>query len=302
MKKIAFICHGKLKNLVSVENEVNTVFNSGYDYKFLITRHCDHGIELAQQSVANGAEYVICIGGDGSLNEVANGIMNSGSENVKMGVLPKGTGNDFARGLGITFDIEALKKMIEVDTYRNIDLGLAQFINPKGQQSSRYYINITDIGIGGFIAQNLVNASKAFGPTITYQKALIKGLIKYRKQAIKVISDTFSYEGRILSLIIANGKFFGGGMGIAPDAVPDDGQFQVVMAGEISLWDYLLNSGKVMRSERIIHPALQYHLTAQIAIAAINEPLPIDMDGEFIGYSPLKIKVVPAAIKFLAPL
>ena len=102
-----------------------------------------------------------------------------------------------------------------------------------------------------------------------------------------------------MNLVIANGKYFGSGLGIAPDADPADGQFSVVLIGEISMLDYLKNLGQVRKCEKIIHPELKYLSAKEISIEHVGEPLPIDMDGEFIGYSPMKISMVHNALKFI---
>ena len=244
------------------------------------------------------------MGGDGSLNEVINGVMRAHCNNlndIRIGLLPNGTGNDFARTMGVTPDVAVLKKWIEEDAYRVIDIGLTEYFDGNRLPVSRYFVNITDVGIGGAIAQRLANSSKVLGPTITYQKAILTALLTYKNQPVKIHADSFDYESDIMSLIIANGRFFGGGMGIAPDALPDDKLFSVVIVGKISILEYLMNLGKIKKSQKIVHPEIKYLTASQLLIESSTGPIPIDMDGEFVGYTPLKLKVVPAAIKFISP-
>lgn len=306
MKKIAFILHGKIKSRQKLMNEVYSVFNGSYEVSFLTTEHAGHSIELSAKAAEEGFDYIICVGGDGSLNEVANGIMQAKNRNasldVKMGVLPHGTGNDFVKTVKSPHDCAGLKKLVDEDSCKEIDLGFVDFINPQGLESNRYFINITDIGMGGVVAEKLSRFSKALGPAITYQMAIISTLVSYRNQPVEAVADEFTFEGKVMNLIIANGKYFGSGMGVAPDAEVDDAKFSVVIVAEISLLDYVKNLGEIKKCKQIEHPQVMYKHAKEISVFSLAAPQPIDMDGEFIGYSPMKVKVVPRALKFLCPL
>ena len=306
MKKIAFILHGKIKNRQKLMNEVYSVFNDSYDISFLTTEHAGHSIELSAKAAEEGFNYIISVGGDGSLNEVANGIMQAKSRNtsldVKIGVLPHGTGNDFVKTVKSPHNCTGLKRLLDEDSYKEIDLGFVEFTNPQGLASNRYFINITDIGMGGVIAEKLSRSSKMLGPTLTYQMSIISTLATYSNQPVKAVADDFTYEGKVMNFIVANGKYFGSGMGVAPDAEIDDAKFTVVIVAEISLLDYLQHLGEIKECKQIDHPQVLYKHAKYVAVDSLAAPQPIDMDGEFIGYSPMKITLVPKALKFLAPL
>ena len=301
MSKITFILHGKNKSNPKIVSGIKKAFGVGYEVVFHYTEFQKHAIDLAKQAALENPTYIIAVGGDGTLNEVANGVMLSGNTEVKLGLLPYGTGNDFAKTIGVSNSIDELKRLIETNSIKEIDLGLVHFKNLDSKDESRYFINITDVGMGGFIAQKLANSSKWLGAFLTFQKAIVSTFLTYNHRSLKSKADSFVYEGKILSYIIANGKYFGAGLGIAPDAKPDDSFFEIVLGAEISLWDYLLNLGKVQKCLKIEHPQMSYHQAKEVIIES-DEDLPIDMDGEFIGYSPIKVSVVPRALKFLAPL
>lgn len=137
------------------------------------------------------------------------------------------------------------------------------------------------------------------GATLTYQRAILTTLLTYKNQPVRAKADGFTYEGSIMNFIVANGKYFGSGLGIAPDAVADDGEFSVVILGEISLTDYIKNLGSVQKCRKISHPGLHYKSAKEVFIDSPAGPLAIDMDGEFIGYSPMKVSITPAAVRFL---
>lgn len=297
MSHIAFILHGKLRANNHLVSKIRSVFPANYELSFSYTEYSGHGIELANNIAGSNADYIIAITGDGTFNEVINGVMLSQNKKVKLGLLPHGTGNDFARMLGLTDNISVLKKLIESNSIKKVDVGLANFKNVNGENASRYFINISDVGLGGFIAKKLSGSSKWLGATLTFQWAIVSTFFTYKHQFMKIKTDDSLYEGKILSYIIANGKYFGGGLGIAPDAKPDDGLLEIVLATEISLWDYLKNLNKIRASQKVDHPKMNYLRAKEIFVETENQP--IDMDGEFIGYSPMKISIVPNAIQML---
>lgn len=297
MSHIAFILHGKLRTNNNLVSKIRSAFSTEFDLSFSYTEYSGQGIELAKNIAASNADYIIAVTGDGTFNEVINGVLLSQNKKVKLGLLPHGTGNDFARMLGLSDDISELRKLIENDSLKNVDVGLASFKNLEGRNASRYFINISDVGLGGFIAKKLSGSSKWLGATLTFQWSIVSTFLTYKHQLMKIRTDDSLYEGKILSYIIANGKYFGGGLGIAPDAKPDDGLLEIVLATEISLWDYLKNLNKIRASQKVDHPKMNYLRAKEIFVETENQP--IDMDGEFIGYSPLKISIVPNAIQML---
>ena len=305
MKKIAFIIHGKLRNKQRVINEVESAFSGNYKIDFFISEYSGHAIELSNKAAEEGFNYIICLGGDGSLNEVVNGVMQAKNRNkefdIKVGALPFGTGNDFIKTIKSPHTFSGIKKLIDDDSSKEIDLGIVQFKDLSGVDCSRYFINITDIGIGGVVVQKLCNYSNAMGASIKYLMAIFNTLLTYRNQPVKAVADGFTFEGKVKNFVIANGKYFGSGIGIAPDAEVDDGKFEIVILAEASLIDFLKFSVTFKKCEKIDHPQIIYKSAKEITVESLSLPQPIDMDGEFIGYSPMKIKILPKAISFLCP-
>ncbi len=305
MKRAAFVIHGKLKNQQGLINEIEEAFSGNYKIGFFTSEHSGHAIELSCKAAEEGFNYIICAGGDGSLNEVINGVMQAKNKNtkldVKAGVLPFGTGNDFIKTLKSPHTISGIKKMIDHDSSKEIDLGIVQFKDPSGSDSSRYFINITDIGIGGVVVQNIGRFTKALGANVTYMTAIINALLTYRNQPIRAVSDEFTFEGKVKNFVVANGRYFGSGICIAPEAVVDDGKFAIVILAEVSLIDFLKFSNTAKKGLKINHPQIIYKTAKEISIDSLSIPQPIDMDGEFIGYSPMKINIVPKALSFLCP-
>lgn len=303
MKKIAFIIHGKVRNKELLIKGTKATFFGNYEIAFFSSEYSGHAIELSKKAAEQGFNYIICIGGDGSLNEVVNGVMQAKNKNIeldiKIGVLPYGTGNDFIKTIKSPATFSGLKKLIDDNTSKEIDLGIVQFKDHAGTDSSRYFINITDIGIGGVVVQNLCKYTNAFGANIKYMMAIVNTLFSYRNQPIKAIADEFTFEGKVKNFVVANGKYFGSGIGIAPDAEVDDGKFSIVILEEVSLIDFLKFSNTFKKCKKINHPQIIYKTAKEITVESLSIPQPIDMDGEFIGYSPMKIKILLAGLSFL---
>ena len=198
MKKIAFILHGKIKHRHSLISRIENVFSGSFELSFSTTTYPKHSEELALTAVINGATHIICVGGDGSLNEVVNGVMSAkrnsagtgvSYDSLRVGLLPSGTGNDFSKTMKVVNDIGRLRQLIEDDSCRSIDLGLAEFIDPKGQKASQYFINITDVGMGGVVVEKIAKSSKFLGANLTYQKSIIGTLLTYKNRPVKAVID-----------------------------------------------------------------------------------------------------------------
>ncbi|HXP48802.1 MAG TPA: diacylglycerol kinase family protein [Bacteroidia bacterium] len=303
MKKIAFIIHGKIRKKQKVIAELESTFHGNYKPSFFISEYSGHAIELSYKAAEEGYNYIICLGGDGSLNEVVNGVMQARNLNkeimVKVGVLPFGTGNDFVKTIQSPHSFSGIKKLIDENSSKEIDLGLIQFKDKTRADRSRYFINITDIGLGAVVVQKIRSYTKVLGPNLAYMTLVIKTLLSYRNQLVNAKTEEFVYEGKVKNFVIANGKYFGSGMGIAPDAEINDGKFAIVILADVTLFHFLKFSATLKKCKKVIHPQVMYKTAEEITIDSMSGPQPIDMDGEFIGYTPMNIKIQPRIITFL---
>lgn len=306
MARIACILHGKISRKNHLIARLKRNLDENHEITILMTTHHGHAVILTEQALNSGNTHIIAVGGDGTINEVVNGIMNSQlhldaetREKIRLGIIPKGTGNDFVKSLRLPSNLDGMRSLINQDQYRAVDLGLVSFQTKEQKEASRYFANITDLGLGGVVAEKLSHSSKWLGKTLTYQLSIIRTFLSYKHQAVSVETDSWKHEGRIMNLIIANGQFFGSGLGIAPDASLTDGLFDVIVVGEISVLDYLKNLPTLRKSLPITHPEVSYHKATDLTIESPETMLPIDMDGEFIGYAPMKVRMVKSALKIL---
>ncbi|MCH8317606.1 MAG: diacylglycerol kinase family lipid kinase [Bacteroidetes bacterium] len=314
MKKITFILHGKLRKKDQLKNKINQRLSGQFELQYFQTGGPGDGIHLAKLAIEGQTDYLVSVGGDGMLNEVINGCMNCTaafmlqSQGVKnparvsnpiIGLLPFGTGNDFSKTIGMRKDIEQLARLIENDQIQPVDIGEVQYISHEGETKTRYFINITDLGIGGEVVKIVNQSSKFLGPHLTYKKAIIQSFFTYKHKKVSLTSDSFQWEGPILSLCMANGRYFGSGICIAPQADVSDGMIQLVIMGNLSLIDYLKNMPKIKRGEILEHPEVHYEQVHTCRIVPLEGECPVDMDGEFIGYAPIELRVHKHALKFL---
>ncbi len=300
--KIVFVVNNKNNRLAKVLPRLDQYCqqtNMG-SVQFISTLRKKHAIELAKQATENGCDYMIAVGGDGTLHEVINGVLQSNipaNEYPAIGLLPHGSANDFARTARISNSIEELIKLIQSNTTQKIDLGK---IILQQTQETRYFINIAGVGLGPEVVQNLEQSSSVLGPGFNYFKHIIKGFLSYVKKEVSCTSSTWQWKGKLLQMAVANGRYYGNAICTAPDAKLTDGQFQVVIFGDLSIWDYLKNLGNLKKGVKINLPQVSYHDANEVLLES-NDSCGIEADGEYVGLAPATISVLPKAICFLMP-
>jgi YegS/Rv2252/BmrU family lipid kinase len=296
---IAFVIHGKVKAKERLVSKANNLFADLGALEFLITRAEKNAITCTTEAIEKGATIIIAVGGDGTINEVANSLLTSRNrDHLKMGILPRGKGNDFVRSLGKGHDLAMLKQQIQLGKSKRIDVGKLEFTNTEGNRSYRYFVNIADVGLGGLATQMLRAGRPLWSSNLTYFWVILKSFLKYRPAQAKFSSAEFTYEGKIMSICMANGAYFASGLGIAPDAKLEDGKLDWVILGKITVWDYLKKIPQLKRAKKISHPEISYHQGTECQISG-EIPLPIDMDGEFVGYTPLTCHMQKLALEIL---
>lgn len=306
--KIAFLINPKIRNFRKIEIDIQHNFLD-FDYKFFISEFSGHFLTLPVKAIEEGFTHIIAIGGDGTLNEVINGVLDAfKTENsydwekvktIKIGILPSGSGNDFVKNLGYK-TIEELKDLILKDSTALVDVGFTEFFDKDNKPSTRFFINISDVGMGGEVVTTKEKLPQFLDGSINYFLAITKTVATYKKNLVKITAKEFSWEGKILNFVIANGKYFGNAIGIAPHAEINDGKFAITNVGDISLMDYFKNLGTAKKCEKIIHPEVSYTESEELVIESTDKrKLAIDMDGEFIGYAPVKFTCMKQKLNFL---
>jgi len=253
---------------------------------------------LARDAAHAGAELLVVVGGDGSVNEVINGI--AGIEGVEVAVIPRGTGWDFVRTYGIPRDLDDAVEIALSGDVREIDLGLVTYRTWAGIEERGYFANVGSAGISGAIAQRANDSSKALGGKISYYWATLAVFARWQMGELRVSIDDETRAGRMIDVLVANGRYLGGGMMMLPEAEPDDGLFDVLLIGDVTKRDLLVTLPKSYRGKHLPHPRLEV-LRGRVVTVDADEPLPIELDGEQPGTTPARFEIVPRALRLRVP-
>jgi len=182
-----------------------------------------------------------------------------------------------------------------------IDIGWVSFQNFQLQEDIRFFINITDVGMGGETVRRKNNLPKWMGSNFSYFWAITSTLATYKKCNVKAYNDNFFWEGKVINMVVANGKYFGNGLGIAPDAEIANGKFSFITIGDITLFEYFKHINTVKKCIKIDHPKVSYYSLDKITIESnTSRKITIDMDGEFIGTAPMTLQCLSRKINFIA--
>jgi YegS/Rv2252/BmrU family lipid kinase len=253
---------------------------------------------LARAAAEDGTRLVVAVGGDGTVNEVANGLV--GREGVELAVLPRGTGVDFPRTFGIPSSFEKAVGVALHGASRGIDLGRAGFRTWGGSAGVSHFANIASAGMSGAIAKRTNESSKALGGKASYLWATFAVFARWHNTEVQVAVGDEIRGGRMHDVVVANGRYFGGGMMIAPQAEPDDGAFDVLLIGDITKSDLVLTMPKIYRGTHLPHPKAELLRGAAVTIDA-DVALPLELDGEQPGTTPVRFEIVPRALRLRVP-
>ena len=252
---------------------------------------------LAEAAGGAGDRLLVVVGGDGTMNEVVNGLAGASAE---VAVLPNGTGQDFGRTHGIptAFD-DAVRVALGSET-RTVDVGRVGL-----GDETRYFANVGSAGMSGSVARRANAMSKALGGKATFFYALTREFLAWQNTQVTVRLDSAvdgveERRGAMHDVIVAIGRWHGGGMKLAPEASQDDGLFDVVFIGDVNKLDFVTTAPKLYSGKYLSHPKVDHVRSATVEIDAA-EPLPVEVDGEPIGTTPARFEVVPGALRVRVP-
>ncbi len=248
----------------------------------------DEAARLAREGAADGYRVIIAVGGDGTANEVANGIAGS---TAALALYPIGSGNDFARALGYPRRRRDVPRFLRGARRRAIDVG---------EVNGRVFVNAAGVGIDGHVAQRIAATSRVTGKTFGYFAGSLVGIATYRPQPMRVLVDGELHSGRFLAVVAANGTHFGSGMHVAPLASLDDGQLDVLLAGDLSRWSSLVTLGKLYRGTHVDGKMIVMKRARALEIE-VERPVRAQLDGEATSGQRFSIRIRPGALEVLVP-
>ncbi|MBN1483177.1 MAG: diacylglycerol kinase family lipid kinase [Chloroflexia bacterium] len=271
----------------------------GLEFEAGLTRAQGEATRLARQAVRAGHRTVVAVGGDGTINEVINGLIAPGQERsgARLGVIITGRGSDLARTIGIPSDIEAACERLAHPRSMPMDLGLAEY-SIAGRRVQRFFGNIAGIGFDGEVVARANKIAFARG-TIPYLSGLLSALVTWRNREVELLLDGQRvYRGKVYLVAVANGQYFGGGMRIVPEADPNDGLLDVAYLDDISKIQFLRLVPSVYEGSHVHHPAVHIHRARQVEVYS-EHALLSELDGELGGNPPMTFQVIPEAVEVL---
>jgi len=266
------------------------------------TLYPGHAVNLTKNALNGGYKTIMAVGGDGTVNEIVNGFYHNGQLINKEAVLlvfSQGTGSDYIKSLGLKKNIDTV-----INTYKKyerkwVDIGKMKYLNFDQKVVERYFVNEADVGIGGETVEYVNRSSKLMGGLLTYLIGAIRSVIRYDNKKMKLeIDGKVIKEGLINSVMVSLGKYFAGGMPIAPKAIIDDGLFDIIILGDLSKTETLLNLYKAYQGTHIDYHKIDYIQGKEVKIDT-EERVLIDIDGESAGMLPAEFKILEQAFPVL---
>lgn len=264
---------------------------------------------LTRDAIRGGADLVLAVGGDGTINEVVNGFFENDAPvnpEARLALFTSGTGGDFRKTFGLPVEIDAQIERIAKLQTRTIDIGKLTYTKDDGGEGVRYFDNIASFGLSG-LADRSVNAltwGKMFGGNFAFQWGTLKAMLRYRNQPVSIrVDDGEARTYHVNTAAVCNGKFFGSGMMMGPDAEPDDGLFDIVIVADTTLGESLKDAKKLYAGEHIHNPKVTVARGKTVRAEPVDEaasgPVLLDVDGETPGKLPATFEVMPGALKLV---
>ncbi|HVR98729.1 MAG TPA: diacylglycerol kinase family protein [Thermoanaerobaculia bacterium] len=255
-----------------------------------LTEREGHAEELAREAVQNGAGLVVAAGGDGTLNEVINGLAVDFGR-ARLGLLPLGTGNDFARSINVPADLDGALKILEEGRVRTLDVACATL-----HDKSRYFINVSAGGFSGEVSEKAAEAKERWGP-LAYMRAAVGALPELKAFTSRIIlSGAETLEVETYNVVVSNGRFVASGIPVAPQAVLDDGLLDVMIAPATTIPQLAVLVPTVLLGRHIGSDLLIFRKAARVEIDC-DPPMTFNVDGEIVGEGPARFEVLPRALE-----
>lgn len=275
---------------------------TGIDYLSFFTEHRGHAIELTKKYIRAGFRKIMVVGGDGTLNEVVNGIFTQNITNaseILLGMVPVGTGNDWCRTFSIPHDYEKAIRLIAENRTFIQDTGVLEYTDNSGKRAKRYFVNIAGMGFDAMVAEK-TNRDKdqGKGNPLLYFVNIFTSLFSFRITRTRITTDEAEFKSEVFSMTAAIGQYNGGGMKQAPKAIPDDGLLDLTVIRKIGKFKVIRNVIKLLDGSFTKLPEVKEFRTSRIWIESTPE-LYVETDGESLGKTPFRFYVLPRSLRIV---
>lgn len=275
-----------------------TLTKENIAHQVLFTEGTNHATELTIEAVKNGFRKIVAMGGDGTIHEVTNGILQQNtvpSTDVTMAVIPVGSGNDWIKTMQIPLNIRENVEIIKGGKTYIQDVGVVTYFEGKTQQK-RYFLNVAGTGFDAFVAQSMENTKAK-----VYLWELLKGLINYQNIPVTIKAQGREREETVFAFNVGICQYFGSGMKIAPKAIPDDGWLDVTLIKNISKFGVVKELINLYDGSFVNNPYVETFRSKKITVASEND-IYLQLDGELLGHGPIEFSIIPHSLKVQVPL
>jgi YegS/Rv2252/BmrU family lipid kinase len=264
------------------------------------TQERGDAVKLALRGAQDGRRLIVACGGDGTISEVANGILESGAD-AELGILPSGTGGDFQKSLDIPARLSDAALVLRRGRTERIDVGRAAYLNHDGDEQMRYFLGVASFGMSGDVIRRVKERDAGWlGGKASFALAMLQTTLAAQSTTVMMQLD----EGRerrltVVNLCIANARYFGGGMKIAPEAKLNDGRFDIVTIGDLSALKILTNAHQLYLGTHLGMQQVHHSLAARVSVRPVqkDEKIALEVDGELPGHLPATFEILPKALR-----
>src|SRR5499427_6965508 len=298
------------ENWARIASDLRTHFGA---FSVVFTEAVGHARELAAGAARQGTKVIIACGGDGTISEVANGIIES-KEETELAILPGGTGSDFRRTIGLPTNIAAAARALRDGRTRTIDAGRVTFVNDRGEREMRFFINVASFGMSTSVLDRTSSGQAkkwipAFAPRklsskLSYAAATLQTTLSSSPTEVQVqLDEQPERRMRIAEFCVANARYYGGGMKIAPGARVEDGFFDIITIGDASSFRILANAPRLYLGAHLSMNEVTHALAKQVVARPLHkdELVRLELDGEVVGRLPAMFEVMPRALRVRFP-
>jgi diacylglycerol kinase (ATP) len=271
------------------------------EFKYVFTEKPRQATEIARRLIKDGFDLIIGVGGDGTLNEISNGFFSDYSgrainQDAALGIIPSGTGSDFIRFMKVPREFEKSAALIKNSKNKKIDIGKITYSGANARE--QYFINVADFGLGAEVIKKVSNVQASRRGALTYYRGLLSTLMNYRSKTVALTIDgQRQLQGEYLIGAVANGRIFGGGMIIAPQAEPDDGYFDLVLIEDMKKLEIISNSRLLYAGTIAKNPKVIFIKARNIKVQSAEEVY-TEFDGEMGEKLPAEFSIIEKALNF----
>lgn len=274
----------------------------GLKFDWAYTEYPEHATGITREVLKSGYELVVSVGGDGTMNEVVNGFFemdNPINPNARLAVFSRGTGCDFIKSFGIKKGFDDFVKLLEQNQIQKLDVGKVAFHKETGEEVAKYFLNIADVGIGGETTRRVNKTKKHLKGFVAFLIGAVLTILKYKNKDFTIeVDGKLVKSGRMNSVIVANAKYFGGGMFISPKSEANDGLLDIIVLGNLSKFELIRDLHLIYNGRHLTHPKVTCFKGKQIKISCEPSGL-LEIDGEQPGITPAQFEVIAKAINVM---